>query len=225
MLPRLFTHKIFLAAECAALFVVVPGLLVAGQLRGGISFVGALFSMLGLTLVLGALDPGVSFRQKGTGRKALRFLPVVFVRAGAVLLLLMAATWWFWPHLLFAFPRERTEVWALVMLLYPLLSVVPQEYMFRVYFIQRYRPLFGEGTVMLAANALVFGWAHAFMLNWIAPLLSVVAGWLFADTWRRTRNLWAVSLEHALYGQIVFTVGIGWFFYNGSAQAVQRLVE
>jgi hypothetical protein len=108
----------------------------------------------------------------------------------------------------------------LVMMLYPLLSVVPQEFLFRIYFMQRYRPLFGEGALMLWVNALVFGWAHIFFLNPIAPLLSVIAGLLLADTWRRTRSLRAVWLEHALYGQIVFTCGLGWFFFHGSVRAV-----
>jgi hypothetical protein len=84
--------------------------------------------------------------------------------------------------------------------------------------------VFGSGQQMLLANSLAFAWAHAFFLNGLAPVLSLVGGVLLALTWQRSRSFAAVCLEHALYGQIVFTVGIGWFFYTGSTHAVAELV-
>ena len=172
---------------------------------------------------LGALDGNVRFRFPGSAAKARAFLPVVGLRVLGIAGFLFLLTWGFRPDLLFRLPRERLFLWWMILLLYPFLSVFPQMYIFRVFFLQRYRPLFGEGRGMLWVNALFFAWSHAFMLNWIAPLLSVVAGYLLADTWQRTRH-WRLSWgEHALYGQIVFTVGLGLYFYNGSARALETL--
>jgi len=219
----MFHSRPFLAIECLLLFGVLPGLLIIGQLHGGIPFFPILLGMMLLTLLLGARDKDLRFRFPGSWQTARAFLPKLGVRVLLVALFLLALTFFARPDLLFRLPRENLFLWWMIMLLYPLLSVVPQEYLFRIYFMQRYRPLFGDGRLMRWVNALAFGWAHAFMLNWIAPLLSAAAGYLFADTWQRTRNLRAVWLEHALYGQIVFTVGLGWFFYNGSARALETL--
>ncbi len=43
-------------------------------------------------------------------------------------------------------------------------------------------------------------------------------GWLFADTYRQSRSLWLVCLEHALYGDLIFTIGLGTFFYHGAVR-------
>lgn len=216
--------------EFAGLYVGIPAALVVFQLRGGVPFFPVLFGFLLLTLLLGWRDPGVAFRagksrpstpgeRRGRGLDA---LPFRLLGVGGFLCLF---TWIFYPQLFFRFPREQPRIWMLVMLLYPLLSVAPQEYLFRTFFMQRYRPLFGEGFWMVAVNALVFGWAHAFFLNWVAPLLSIPAGWLLARSWQQTRSFKRVCMEHALYGQIVFTCGIGWFFYQGSTRALEHLAR
>ena len=38
-----------------------------------------------------------------------------------------------------------------------------------------------------------------------------------AYRYERTRSLWAVCLEHTLYGWLVFTAGLGRFFFTGIA--------
>ncbi|MEV4205872.1 hypothetical protein [Nocardia salmonicida] len=48
-------------------------------------------------------------------------------------------------------------------------------------------------------------------------LLSAAAGVLFAIRYQRTRSLLTTSVEHALYGILVFTVSLGDFFYHGAA--------
>jgi uncharacterized protein len=56
---------------------------------------------------------------------------------------------------------------------------------------------------------------HLLFGNVAAPLLSIPAGYLFSHTYARTRSLPAAAVEHALYGNIVFTVGLGLYFYRG----------
>ena len=57
----------------------------------------------------------------------------------------------------------------------------------------------------------------------LAVALCVIGGWLFADTYSRTRSLWLASAEHALYGCLVFTVGLGRYFYGGTVQTIERV--
>lgn len=225
MRMRFLQHPVPLWVEFIFFFVGIPGWLVHLQLQGGILFFETLLGLTAVTLLIGALDPGVRFREPGSWSAARGRLRLVLTRAALGGVLMLLGTRLIWPEFFLRLVLERPRLWMMVMILYPLLSVAPQEYIFRVYFMQRYRPIFGSGAGMMWMNALIFGWAHVFFLNPVAPILSVAGGWLFADTWRRTRNFRLVCLEHAIYGQLVFTAGLGWFFYNGSAQAVERMVE
>jgi hypothetical protein len=120
------------------------------------------------------------------------------------------------PDALFQFARERTRTWAMVMLLYPILSVVPQEVIFRTYLFARFRTLLRPPVVMLLVSGIGFGFAHIVFDNWVAPTLCAIGGLYFAHTYQKTRSLALVSLEHALYGNMMFTVGLGRYFYHGA---------
>ncbi|MQA12023.1 MAG: CPBP family intramembrane metalloprotease [Pseudonocardiaceae bacterium] len=122
------------------------------------------------------------------------------------------------PELLLGLPRENLAVWALVMVFYPLLSVYPQELIFRAFLFHRYAPVFGGGAAMVGASATAFGFVHIAFGNWVSVVLSFAGGWIFATRYRRTRSLFAASVEHALYGMLMFTIGLGLFFYHGAAQ-------
>ncbi|GAB3476907.1 CPBP family intramembrane glutamic endopeptidase [Amycolatopsis cihanbeyliensis] len=122
------------------------------------------------------------------------------------------------PDLLLSLPREDPLTWALVMVLYPLASVYPQELIFRAFLFQRYAPVFGEGHGMVGASAAAFGFVHLPFGNWIAIVLSLAGGWIFASRYQRTRSLLTVSFEHALYGMLIFTIGLGLYFFHGAVR-------
>jgi hypothetical protein len=121
------------------------------------------------------------------------------------------------PSHLFDLPRRQPWLWLAVMVFYPLVSVYPQELVFRAFILERYRPVFGDGRVMAGASAVAFGFVHIIFGNLLAVGLSLVGGWLFARRYQRTRSLLATSVEHALYGQLIFTIGLGTYFYHGTA--------
>lgn len=133
-------------------------------------------------------------------------------RFGGCALLLLGLIALLAPERLFNLPREDTTFWLLLLASYPLFSVLPQEAVYRYLFRLRYRRLFGPGWVW--ASALGFGWLHIVFANPVAPLLCLLGGWLFADTYRRTGSLRLTVAEHTLYGALVFSVGIGDFFFH-----------
>ncbi len=67
----------------------------------------------------------------------------------------------------------------------------------------------------VAVNALVFGLAHLMFWNWVAVALCVAGGAIFALGYLRHGFLQAVLL-HAVCGGILFTSGLGTFFYHGA---------
>jgi membrane protease YdiL (CAAX protease family) len=122
----------------------------------------------------------------------------------------------FAPDRLFDLPRKAPLIWAIVVVFYPLLSVYPQELIFRAFLMHRYAPVFGAGPWAATASAIAFGFAHIIFGNVLSVALSLVGGALFARRYQKTRSLLSASVEHALYGVLAFTVGYGDFFYHGT---------
>tara|TARA_Y100000588_G_C13721833_1_gene697629 strand:- start:57 stop:272 length:216 start_codon:yes stop_codon:yes gene_type:complete len=69
---------------------------------------------------------------------------------------------------------------------------------------------------MVTMSALAFCIAHILFINWVAPVLGLAAGLIFALTYQKTKSLLLVSIEHGLYGDALFFVGLGWFFWGGA---------
>ena len=123
-----------------------------------------------------------------------------------------------YPEKLFGFMLQKPYVWAAVMLLYPLLSVIPQEIIFRRFFFDRYPGLFPKPWHMVLASGFTFGFAHILFHNWVAPLLCAIGGMYFAKTYQKRPSLALVVVEHALYGCFLFTLGLGHYFYHGAVR-------
>lgn len=120
------------------------------------------------------------------------------------------------PELFLSLVRASPLLWLLVMVVYPLLSVYPQEFIYRAFFFQRYKEILGEGMGIVLASGVAFSWAHVVFHNWQAPLLTLGGGWIFAWTYRRSGSLLCACLEHALWGNAIFTLGLGQYFYGGT---------
>lgn len=206
--------------ECLGLFILVPTLLaLAFSFERSILYTGLWLTVLYCTGML-ALSHKVSWRRlwHGNGwtraqkrQAGLRF--VIATALGIGLLLTFA------PDQLFNFPRQRPELWFRVMLIYPLLSVIPQELIYRTFFYERYGRLIPEAWPMTIWNAFCFGYMHIVLQNAAAPLISVIGGLIFAYGYHQHRSLKWASIEHAAYGCMIFTIGLGWYFFRGFTPA------
>jgi membrane protease YdiL (CAAX protease family) len=210
--PSAGRPKTWLALECGAVFLGVPAAIAARW--APVPVIPVLLGMTAgcwLTLewqhnirVWSLLRPQVS------GHEWRRMLVLYLI----VLPGLVGLLWWMHPSLIFALLCHQPGFWLLILLAYPILSVLPQELIFRAFFFERYRPLFGRGPGMALASALVFAFGHVVFHNPVAVVLTFVGGWRFATTYQRTSSLICVSTEHALYGCTLFTIGYGPFFVD-----------
>jgi len=125
---------------------------------------------------------------------------------------LLALVLTLFPEKLFEFPRATPLKWATLLTVYPIISVYPQELLYRAFFARRYHSLFPRMETSLLASALVFAWLHMVFRNHFAVVLTLVGGWFFAQTYARTHSLRLVCFEHTLYGNLIFTIGLGNFF-------------
>jgi hypothetical protein len=197
------------AAEFVLIFIGGPLAILAIH-RAGILF---------FALWLGALIAWAGTR----GRPALpkpklhHELRGIALRFAVLAPLITLVTWAIWPSLFLSLPRERPLFWAIIMVLYPLLSVWPQEMLYRSLLFHRYRVLFRADVALILVSAAAFGFAHIIFLNWIAVAMTAGGGLLFARDYARHRSLPLTCIEHSLYGCLIFTVGLGRFFYTGAA--------
>jgi uncharacterized protein len=205
--------RLFLAVEFVLLFIGLPLALDFG-LASGLPPLSILWVVAAWCLFTLVRDPTFDSRGLWNAAALRRQLPqmlALFAAAAALLALLVRLRA---PHLFLALPRAQPVTWAGVMVLYPLLSVVPQSLVYRAFLFHRYRTLFASlsGLAAILLSASTFSLMHILFHNWLAVALTFPGGILFAIRYRSTRSLCASSLEHALYGCFLFTIGLGPFF-------------
>jgi len=207
-------RKTWLAVEYLLLFVALPLLWAAGRLDLPLLPTLWIFALGCLLFLLAdrGFDRRSLWNAERAGRRMARAAWPFLVLAPLLALGLLLLE----PERLFAFVRQRPLLWALVMVLYPLLSAYPQGIVYRVFVFHRYRDLFPGRWAMIAASALAFALVHLIFRNAVAPPLSLVGGLLFASTYERTRSSLAATFQHALFGCFIFTIGWGWYFYHGA---------
>jgi len=104
---------------------------------------------------------------------------------------------------------NKPKLWIFILFIYSLFSVYPQEIIYRTFFFQRYSNIFKNQKLMIFINAIVFSLAHIFFRNTLVMILTFLGGLLFAITFIKTRSTLLVTIEHAIYGSWLFTVGMG----------------
>jgi len=200
--------------EFASLYLVLPGMM--AWLIKGKPFLLLLWLAAGLSAAALYRDPSFDRRLLSLKHAHGRVLGPLLARFAVLAAALILGVAWLHPESLFNFPRQRPELWVLVMLFYPVLSVCPQGIVYRALFFHRYAPLFPSPHIRLVVAAAVFSLGHLMFLNVWTLLLTFAGGLLFARTYMRTGSLLWSSLEHALYGCAMFTIGLGRLFYHGA---------
>ncbi len=201
-----------LAAEFAALFVGLPLVMALGIPASWLWPV--IVGMTAAAALLLSRTPGFRWRSLTEGAIDWRMVGVVaLVTAVACGVLVWALV----PGQALSLPRRAPGLWLMILLLYPILSALPQEVIFRALFFERYGALFGSERRAVIVNGLVFGLAHLMFWNWVAVTLCLAGGVVFAVGYRRNGFPQAVLL-HAICGGIVFTSGLGLFFYHGAVR-------
>lgn len=106
-------------------------------------------------------------------------------------------------------PLNNPKLFVVILGVYTFLSVWPQEIIYRTFFYKRYQDLCSSKIVFMVLNAVIFSLAHVFLKNILVLILTFIGGLLFIYTYTKTKSTTLVSIEHALYGNWLFTVGMG----------------
>jgi membrane protease YdiL (CAAX protease family) len=126
-----------------------------------------------------------------------------------IAILTIAYMWFVDKPNLFIVVLNKPLMWLAILFVYSFFSVYPQELIYRTFFFQRYRNLFKSEALFIVLNAALFSLAHIFFRNGLVMILTFVGGILFALTFKKTKSTLLVTIEHAIYGCWLFTVGMG----------------
>ncbi|MCK8520734.1 CPBP family intramembrane metalloprotease [Aquimarina sp. D1M17] len=113
------------------------------------------------------------------------------------------------PEELFSVVLKRPGLWVFILFVYTFLSVWPQEIVYRTFFYDRYERFINNKWLFIFINAILFSLAHLFLRSFLVQVLTFLGGLLFAFTYKKTKSTTLVSIEHAIYGNWLFTVGMG----------------
>ena len=200
-----------LLAEFAALYVGTPLAIALFLPKGWLFPALFLFTLAGLLLL---------WRTGGFRWSSLiRGIRIPWWEVAGIAIATLAAgtaiLWLVRPEALFVLARTRPEFLLLIWALYPLLSALPQELIFRALFFHRYGPVLPQGRAGIAINAAVFAFAHLMYWSAVVLALTFIGGWIFARAYRR-HGFPSAWLLHAVAGNILFAVGMGYYFYSGN---------
>jgi hypothetical protein len=208
------------AVEFAVLFFGLPALFAFARHR--LPALPALWLFAGFCWIVLLRDPSVDRRQLWNAAALPACLTSILLPFAVAAVVLMLAVHRFAPVLFLSLPRTNPVLWVAILLLYPVLSVYPQSIVYRAFLFHRYGGLFGGmsggGVGTVIASAVAFGFLHVVFRNGWAVGLSALAGLLFAARYLQTGSLFVSAFEHSLYGCLIFTVGLGRFFYSGAVR-------
>ncbi|MEW4925731.1 CPBP family glutamic-type intramembrane protease [Algibacter sp. 2305UL17-15] len=104
---------------------------------------------------------------------------------------------------------DKPLKWAVLLFVYSVFSVYPQELIYRTFFFKRYGNIFKIKHLLIFVNAILFALAHLFFKQTLVLIIAFIGGIIFAITYQNTKSTLLVSIEHAIYGCWLFTVGMG----------------
>jgi uncharacterized protein len=126
---------------------------------------------------------------------------------------LTAFVYFYKPENLFNLPRENPSIWLMFFIAYPLFSAYSQEIVYRTFLFTRYDTLFTNRKALIIASGVTFAFAHIIYYHPLSMFLTLIAGIYLAWIYRKTKSVLFAAILHSLLGLLVFTVGLGEYFW------------
>jgi len=198
--------KIYKLIEFFVLFVVIPvsfAILYPIWMKmtvGLLGFIYVLFILLKVENNKFKIAPKLDWKK---------FWIQTIVKLVIISIATIVFVWFTDKSQLFFVLYNKPKLWIFILFVYSLFSVYPQELIYRTLYFQRYKSLFKSQSLFMFMNAILFSLAHLFFRNSLVLILTFLGGLLFAFTYNKTKSTLLVSIEHAIYGSWLFTVGMG----------------
>ena len=196
----------YLITELIILFVLTPFVFllpVPVSIKAGIVLLGIIYVLV--TTIRNKLVSTKSLYAWST----ISYWKYVLLRFVLLIAISTVLMYFFNNEKLFIVLKTNIGFWLMLTAFYSIFSVYPQEFLYRSFFFARYGKLIKNPISFIAINAVVFSIAHVGFKNPMVIMLTLIGGVVFAITYSKTKSLLYTSIEHALYGSWLFSVGAG----------------
>ena len=96
---------------------------------------------------------------------------------------------------------------------YPVFSAYGQEIIYRTFLFYRYRKLFKTDVLIVLASSVAFSFVHIVYYSHVSILLTLILGLYLAKIYLKTQSVLFAAILHGIYGDLVFIVGLGHYFW------------
>lgn len=198
-----FRYKLiefFIIFICVPIGFVLNYPMIIKMLIGVIGFLYIIFVLLRVEQKKFSIAKGLNWKK---------FWKQTMIKLVGIIILTTIYVWVFDKSSLFTVLLNKPVMWISILFVYSLFSVYPQELIYRTFYFHRYENMFKLKELLIFINAIVFCLAHLFFKNTLVIVLTFLGGLLFALTFYKTKSTLLVSIEHAIFGSWLFTVGMG----------------
>ena len=198
--------KSYRIVEFILIFVVIPlsfslhYSVVIKFCIGAVGFVYVLYVLLHVERETFTMTPNLNWKK---------FWKTTLLKFSIIVAITTFYVWSTNVNALFKVMLNTPGLWFFILIVYAVVSVYPQELLYRTFFFKRYDRLFNNSMLIIFLNALVFALAHTLFKNMLVLSLTFLGGLSFAFTFKNSHSTLMVTIEHALYGCWLFTVGMG----------------
>lgn len=117
------------------------------------------------------------------------------------------------PEKLLNLPKANLKIWLAICVFYPLFSAFTQEIIYRSFLFHRYKKLFHTNIGFILISGFTFSFVHILYYSPVSLILSFFAGVYLSKTYLETKSVLFTSILHGILGNIVFTIGLGEYFW------------
>ena len=192
--------------EFIFIFIIIPLLVILNNEKLFIFITLLLFFFISIFLLKNTKNFSFKSFSKKIDWKYICFFSCLFLIAGFIYTVIID------KNLLFNLPANNFSLWVIVILVYPFFSVIPQEFIFRVLFFERYENLFKSQNIAILVNSIIFAYIHLVFQNFHAVFITAITSPIFAYAYLKKSFLTCIII-HSIGGQIIFSYGLGKFFY------------
>ena len=200
------TLKRKLIFEFIFIFIIIPLLVILNNEKLFVFIALLFFFFISIFLLKNTKNFSFKSFSKKIDWKYIFFFSCLFTIAGFIYTIIID------KNLLFNLPANNFSLWVIVILIYPFFSVIPQEFIFRVLFFERYGNLFKSQNIAILVNSIIFAYIHLVFQNFHAFFITLITSPIFAYAYVN-KSFKTCFLVHTIGGQLVFTYGLGKYFY------------
>ena len=212
---KLILNKKYKISELILIGLITPTLILVYRLAENVILILWLITVYGCFIYMKYHNSSKLKQIFNFQAFTMKNINIILVRWLFLTIAIYLITFYFYNDKLFAIQKQNPYFLIIIFLVYPILSALPQEFIFTTFFFSRYADIIPK-KLQILTSAIIFMYAHVLFINFIAPFLSIFGGLIFANTYKKTNSLALVTFEHSLYGNSLFFMGLGYYFWGGS---------